>query len=441
MGRLKRKMGVTAYKARKRISNSFIGKTYRAIASVVKSIVGIARKIYNGVKKTIKAVWKATKSTARAFYGASKFVGGLVKSAAMGTYRGIKKVVNMAKSGKLGKAIMNFAPAQILTKMGWKAIKFVGKKVWQGIKAIAAKALNFFMGVFGLMGKFVNKVSTWAVVLGHGIKDNAYRFIVQPVAALMTTVFSFVSGMVTTPINFIKWLVPTVMDRVNQAMENIKAAVGSVLDSTRSMFGKILKSKVTWLVLIVGVFFLFRKWIFGWLQGEHKTLKEGIFAKVKTLATKVLGFLKTCWNIIFTVGKFLFNAIDWLTNPKGWIANAIRTFVGAVFAIKRWIKDMVKKSGKNGLDALCMFIAGDYIGLAIAVASAYVKKAWDFLKNTKLFRFIRMVVGALVAFGKLYFKASTVIIRSLGAGLVKIIKGDFGGVAKAIVKPWADLWA
>lgn len=73
--RMKRKLGVTAWRMKKGISNSFIGKTYRAISKVVKTIVGIAKKIYQAVKKTIKAAWKATKATVKAFWGASKLVG------------------------------------------------------------------------------------------------------------------------------------------------------------------------------------------------------------------------------------------------------------------------------------------------------------------------------------------------------------------------------
>ena len=141
------------------------------------------------------------------------------------------------------------------------------------------------------------------------------------------------------------------------------------------------------------------------------------------------------------MGKFLFDAIEWLTNPKGWIATAIVAMVKTFIAVKRWITEMVKKSGQSGLDAFCMFLAGDYLGLALSVMGAYIVKAWDYLKNTRLFRMVRAFVKAIVGFGKLVFNASTVVLRSLSAGVYRVLKGDFGGVAKAIVKPWTDLWS
>lgn len=403
--RMKRKLGVTAWRMKKGISNSFIGKTYRAISKVVKTIVGIAKKIYQAVKKTIKTVWKATKVTAKAFWGASKLVGRGLRAIGRGIVSGVKHAISLHEKGQLGSAIRNFAPAQIMTKLGWKAIKYVGKQIWKGIKALALKAIGLFMGLFGVMGKFVNKVGTWLGILGHGIKDKTYRFIIRPISNMMVSVFNFTVAMVTTPIQFIKWLVPAILNRISQLLSNIKSAVMSLVAKTKTLLGKILKNPFTWAVIIGGLFFVFRKWIFNWLQGEHKTLKEGVMSKLKTLAGTVLGFLKKLWMVVSTVGKFLFNAIEWLTNPKGWIATTINAVVTTFLAVKKWITEMVKKSGQSSVDALCMFIAGDYIGMALALVKAYAKKGWDLIKNTKLFRLVRSLVKSLVGFGKLIFNA------------------------------------
>ena len=232
----------------------------------------------------------------------------------------------------------------------------------------------------------------------------------------------------------------SIMERIHDALANIAGAVKSVLASTRTILGKILKNPVTWILIVGGLFFIFRKWIFKWLKGKQDTLMKGIIFKIKWLATNALGFLKTCWNVLVVVGKFLFNAIDYLTKPSGPIAKFIVSVIKTFVAVKKWIKKMIKMSGQNSVDALCMFLAGDYIGMAISIVGAYVSKAWDYLKNTKLIRFVRNLIGSLVAFGKFVFNAGTVVMRSLSAGFWQLIKGNFGGVVGAAVKPWKILW-
>jgi hypothetical protein len=88
----------------------------------------------------------------------------------------------------------------LVVKFGWRAIKFVGKSIWKGIKKLAFKALSFFGSLFGLMGKFVNKIGNWIGILGHGITDKTYRFIVRPIASMMVSIFNFVTAIVLSPI-------------------------------------------------------------------------------------------------------------------------------------------------------------------------------------------------------------------------------------------------
>lgn len=169
--RLGRRIGVTKTKLGNRTSSSFIGKTWRAVKKALKFAWGAVKKVGRAIKKVANAFVKPAMFVGKAVVGAAKAIGRGVKSA-VGTVRkmGIKKALTSAAN--------NFAPGKFITKLGWKAIKFVGKKLWAGIKKLAFNAFQFFARLFGFMGKFVNKVGNWMKIIGAGIADKAYRFLV-----------------------------------------------------------------------------------------------------------------------------------------------------------------------------------------------------------------------------------------------------------------------
>jgi hypothetical protein len=143
---------------------------------------------------------------------------------------------------------------------------------------------------------------------------------------------------------------------------------------------------------------------------------------------------------LFTVGKYIFDAIAWITDPDGKVAGFIRTVVKTVFTIRKWIKEMVKKSGKSGVDTLCMFIAGDYLGLALNACAGLAVKAWEWLRETKFFKWIIGMVKMFLAIGKLVASWATVALRSIAGSVKQILIGNFGGVVDALTGPWKDLW-
>ena len=208
-----------------KISNSFIGKAYRAVKKALGFALGVMKKVGRAIKKTVKAIYKTVKFAAKAFVKASVFVGKAAIGAAKVVGRGVKSAIGTVMKIGIGQALLNvankFSPAAFVTKMGWKAVKFVGKKVWTGIKKLAFNAFQFFSRLFGFMGKFVNKVGNWVKIIGAGAIDKAYRFIIQPIATILTTVFGFVGGIVLAPINFMKWLVSSIMDRILSAISAI----------------------------------------------------------------------------------------------------------------------------------------------------------------------------------------------------------------------------
>lgn len=173
------------------------------------------------MKGLAKSVYGVGKAGARTFLKASELTGKMVVGSAKMVANGISNIRNLHQKGKLKQAIVTFAPAQIFLKIGWKAVKFIGRKIWSGIKKLVFKASSLFGGLFRIGGKFVNKVQSWKDRLVKGIKDKKYRFLVEPISNMMVSVFKFLTGVVMSPINFMKWLVPTVFDRIRDALHNI----------------------------------------------------------------------------------------------------------------------------------------------------------------------------------------------------------------------------
>ena len=312
-----------------------------------------------------------------------------------------------------------------MTKLGFRAIKWVGKKIWKGIKKVLFKTASLFAGLFKIGGRFINKVSTWARRIGGGIKDKATRFLIKPIASLMTSVVGFFVGVLMSPINFMKWLVPTVFDRIGEVLHNIKEAAYRAYKATWSVFKKILFHPLTIGLLIGGLFLFVIPKLLGWLDGGIAYIRDSIVPAIKSISHRIWGFLKGVWSVVSTVGVFLFKAVAYITSPSGWIMKTITFLVKTVFAIKRHIKKMMKIAGYDSVDAFCMFLSGDYLGIAIAMIQAYVKIAWNYIKSMKLFKmymaYIKVLGGICVLIGGLV----PAIYESLGRAAWAAAKSAF----------------
>lgn len=436
--RIKSKIGAGASKLKNKVSKSVIGKTYRAVVKAVKVVAAIVK----GVAKAVVVAWKATKLVAKTFYKASKFTGKVVKAVGKAAISGVKKFVNLAKKGPKAvlQAALSIAPGKLVVKMGWKAIKFVGKSIWKGIKKLAFKALSFFGGLFGIMGKFVNKIGHWIGILAHGIVDKTYRFIVRPLASMIVSIFNFVTSVVMSPIHFIKWLIPAVIDKVMTTLSNIAQAVKGVLKSTWSIFRRILFNPITIALLIGGLFFFLWKWLGPKLSGGIQGIKDTILPMLTSFASKALGFLKGVWDILLSVGKFLFKAIDWITNPKGIIARFLVACVKLFLAFKSGLKELMKKTGRNSIDILCMFLAGDMIGIAIHAIAGALKSLWDWLKKTMLFRMIIGYIKTLIAIGKLIGNIGAALWQSIKSVVKNVFTFNFSKILSDFSAPWKSIW-
>lgn len=122
-------------------------------------------------------------------------------------------------------SILNFNPAafiaKVTLKIGWNLLKFVGKKLWSGIKKVTLGLAGIFGGLLVVGKKFINKVGYYVGKIGGWIKDKAYRFLVKPLCSILVTVFGFTMAVVKSPINFMKWLIPAVFDRIRNCLSAI----------------------------------------------------------------------------------------------------------------------------------------------------------------------------------------------------------------------------
>lgn len=119
-------------------------------------------------------------------------------------------------------------------------------------------------------------------------------------------------------------------------------------------------------------------------------------------ALKVWDFMVGAFKVIKTVGAFIFDIVEYITRPDGILAKIIKFVVGTVFAIKKGIKWLIGKSGKDNIKALCMYLAGDTIGLLLHAALGAIKKFWRWLKTTKLMKVILNIIDAITGFFKMF---------------------------------------
>ena len=358
-----------------------ITKTVKVVWKTIKVVTKV-------VTKTIKAAWKVAKFTAKAFLVASILAGAVVKGGAKLAWKGLKSAGRMVASGvknmfskrNIVSILNKFALAPFLTKivlkLGWKSIKWVGKKLWSGIKYLFFKTASLFSHLFKFTGKFVNKAGTWAVKLGAGILDKSYRFLILPIAGLIVGVVAFFTGVLMAPIKFMKWLIPSVFDRIKSALANIASAVGVVLRMTWGIIKKILFNPITIAVLIGALIYFIVPKLIGWLSEGWKSIKENFVTPLIDFAKGAWEFIKKAFDVIVTIGKGVFNIVEYLTKPEGPIAKIINLCIRGYFMFKSVLKGIFKATGKDSIDMLCMFLSGDTIGIIFSVVGGLVKRAW-----------------------------------------------------------------
>lgn len=443
------RIGVSFRKIRLGIKNAYdkikniIKTTYKIIKGVVvavyKTVKFVAKAVYKTAKFMVKTAYKSAKLFVKASYAVGKATVGVVKAGLRFTKRTIqtggKNIVNAIKYGSLGK---------VVTKLGWKALKFVGKKIWKGIKKLFFSALKMLGKLFSIGAGFVNTVVFYAAKLGKGIGKGSI-WLVKAISGMLVTAFGFAMQMLMIPVNFMKWLATSVFERIHDCLSAIKQGTIRVLRATWSWFKKLLFNKFTIALLIGALFVFIAPYIFKWLGGNLSAIKEKFVNPLLRFAGKVWEFLKSAWEIVQKVGGWIFKGIEWLTNPKGPIAKAIIGIVKTVMWLKKGIKNLIGKSGRANIETFCMFLAGDYIGLALRAAMGVAKRVWSWMKTTKIGKFIINLINAIVGWyimeGKLVWNVLKIIAHPVKAAM------NFGKTLDSLVSPvkeWsnkvAKLW-
>ena len=424
---------------KQKISNSAVGKVFGGMKKVGKVALAVGAAVVGAVAGAAVMGAKA----AGGFFKASKSIGGFMRRGVEGAASSVNSYINELKSAKESPnkaavmdvamkpitSVLNFSPASVIAKftikLGWNALKFIGKKLWSGIKKVALGLAGIFGSILVVGKKFVNKVGYYIMKIGGWIMDKTYRFLIKPLASILTTVFGFTMAVVKSPVNFMKWLIPAVFDRIRNCLSAIRQATKRVLNATKSIFQKILKHPLTIALIIGGLFFLVWKFFGDKLSSLFGGIRDGIWSTVKFIATKVWVMVKTVANVLWYVGKFLFTTIEKITSPDGWLAKAIIKGVKIFMFIKRGITNLMKAAGTSTIDAFCEFLAGDTIGIAIRMIGGLVVKSWQYIKRVGIIRTVINLVKAIVGYFKMWGKLFKNLIN-VAWRLAKKILNPFG---------------
>ena len=446
-------------KSRLTLKEQFLNSpSIKSIRKIKDSLV----KIVTTIGSTVKKMWKTAKAVVKTAFKVAKFGVKVFAKAAVVTGKVLKKVTgaitNFAKSGGKSaiKSLKNLSNGgKIVTKIGIRLIKWVGKKLWTGIKKLALAAVNFLKKMFKIGSRFVNTVAWYMGRLGKGINDKAYKFLVKPIAEIMVTVMDFAMGLVKTHVSFSQNMLPNLLKYVRQAINSIKEYSLNVLAQTWSLFKKIMFNPITTAFIVGGLFYFLWPYMTDLFHGSVERLKNDVIVPVKKFVKGAIEILTPIWEVISTVGGWIWDAVAWLTDPDNFIGQAILWIVTLKLRIKTAIAKVMKIGGASSIDFLCMWLAGDTIGMALHFIFGMVKMAWDWLKDKGVVKMAINLVKALFNIQKMIWMLPITLVESiLGAGweLVKWITsklsgGALGGNTKieevwnAFTKPWKEWWS
>lgn len=472
---IKKTISDKVLKFKNKVGNSVIGKMWR----LAKNVGSVVLKVGRIIKKVIVGAFKATKYVAKKFIKASHAVGKFVVKTGIklvtSTINAARKMDSMKDqikasmknnsrpdmskgAGGASSAVgvvmkpvnnmLNKTPALAITKIGikigWKAVKFIGKSIWKGIKKVTFAALAMLGKLFGIAIGFVNKIGTYVKKIGKGILNTAYKFIVKPIAAILTTVFGFAMSMVKMPIDFMKWLIPTIFERIHDCLSAIKQGVARVLKAAWSIIKKVLFNPITIAVLIGALFYFLWPKLKEWFGGGLDGIKKNFLPTIIGFAKSLWSFLKTAGEIVYKVGKWIFNAILWVTDPDSPLGKGLMMLIKGFMWLKHMIYEVIGASGKDTVDTFCMFLSGDYIGLAMSVIRGYIKKLINWVLQLKLFKVLLGFIDAYLGFYVMIFKMFNPVywIKALADNfsLAHPIDSITGTISQIFIDPINEWW-
>ena len=225
-----------------------------------------------------------------------------------------------------------------------------------------------------------------------------------------------------------------------ETLHNIKDMAKRVLSSTWGFFKKLLTNPITITAIIMGVFYYFGKKLISWLTEGVHSIRDFFELKIIPIAKFVWSVMKGTYEVIATISKCVYTVVDWLTNPDGWLCKILVFVINSCMALKKGISNLLNKSGKDSIDTLCCFLAGDYITLAFKMIAAGIQKFWYWLKGKKFFRILRGVFKCIVLFGELWATWHIKLIKGIWDFAKAIFSGHGDEALSLLVKPFTDWW-
>ena len=344
-----------------KVANAPIIKQLLKISQLVKKIIvgvkNVIVKVFKFTKSAVKGVYKTAKFAAKTFVKASQFVGKAVFKAAGAAAKFIK---NTIKSG--GKNLMYLSGAGLITGIVLKPLKLIGGLIWAGVKKLALASIRMLKRLFGIGGRFVNKVGFYMKKLAVGV-EKPYTFLVKPISQIMVTVIGFTLVVARTTAGMAKNLIPSLCERLQNVIHSIGGYARSALKSTWGLFKKIFSNPLSWILIIGGLFLIFGTKMFSWITGMVDKVRNDIIPAITGFVSKAIGIMVPIWNFLKLVGGWLFKLVEWVSDPDNWLVKAVTWIVTTFFKIKGFIKKMMRVAGKSAIDVFCMWLAGDWIGI------------------------------------------------------------------------------
>ena len=277
------------------------------------------------------------------------------------------------------------------------------------------------------------------------MKDKKYKFLIKPIAAILTTAFGFALGIVHSFAKFMGWAMQAIFDRVNDALNAIKDATYEVLKSTWGIFRRIMSNPLTIILLIAGIFAFFSDEIVDWVTAGVNWILDNIIPCVKEWALWIFDHAGQIWEWIKKISVWLFNFIADITSPDGWISKFINSVVDLFKKIAGYIKYIHKVTGKDAIDLLCLYLAGDTIGMLWVMLKTFAVWIWDWFKKTKFMRIVFGIINCLANIGEIIAGLWDALKEAISNAWGKLVawmagKGSFKDILSSFGEPFERWW-
>ena len=231
-------------------------------------------------------------------------------------------------------------------------------------------------------------------------------------------------------------------EKFKNSIHLVKEKLNIIRKKTWGVLKKILFNPITMTILIGGIAFFVIPKVIRWITGGWKGIRESIVKPIIGFAKGAWSFISGVFSVVKTVGVALFNVVEWITRPEGILAKALVFGFKTVMLVKKFITKLVKARGQSGIDTFCMFLAGDYLGLAIHALAGFVRNAWRWLVTTRPFKVLMNAIKSFLLFGEMWATWHVKVVKGIFGFAKSILFGDSPKDAlQKLVEPFTNWWS